>query len=366
MDNPLDELMNETSSRPSHDDPLSLSKFDRIDIVEIPRSRLKNAPYNPRKITPAALIDLRKSIQQHGLVEPLIWNERTGNLVGGHQRLSQLDILEGSPNYLIHVNKVNIDERTEIALNITLNNPNIQGEYDVPVLIDLLRNDRFDTDMTGFKPVDLEFMALNAGMDTSLIDSMFSPEAVEQINSMTAEIDMVMDQADHIRKRNADQSRAKKKVTQPEPPSSDDQVARQSDNSQPKLRRRQPQDEDEVASTSNTSTAGAKDSTQEQPAVSPAPVKKDGPYSEEYFSKTRRRESDATRAQRQQGYYLTLSFATNEQKFAFCRAIGADERTPYYDGPTVAAMLNIQLPSVSQSAESSATKAMSKILDDEA
>lgn len=361
--------MNETAPQPLHNNPLSLSKFDRIDIVEIPRSRLKNAPYNPRKITPAALIDLRKSIQQHGLVEPLIWNERTGNLVGGHQRLSQLDILEGSPNYLIHVNKVNIDERSEIALNITLNNPNIQGEYDVPVLIDLLRNDRFDTDMTGFKPVDFEFMALNAGMDTSLIDSMFSPEAVEQINSMTAEIDMVMDQSDHIRKRNADQAKAKGKAAQPDqsPQSPDEsQPPKQASSSSPKPRRQQPQDEDDTAEVSGKSTSGAKQPVAEPAITSSPPVKKDGPYSEEYFSKTRRRESDSTRAQRQQGYYLTLSFATNEQKFAFCRAIGADERTPYYDGPTVAAMLNIQLPPATQSTQSPAPEVLLEILDDEA
>lgn len=340
-ENPLNDLVSGDApdSHPdSHQDPQttstpSLSKFDRINVVEIPRSQLNNAPYNPRKISPSALIDLRKSLQNHGLVETLIWNERTGNLVGGHQRLSQLDILEGSPNYSIHVNKVDIDERAEVALNIALNNPGMQGEYDIPAMIDLLREDKFDLDLTGFKPIDFEMMALDSGLDTTLVSSMFTPEAIEQVNSMTADIDAVLDQSDQIRKRKAAQS-------------------------QP-LRRQQPQDEDddqiqsEVRGTDGGSRVGvAQDHARyPEPALPITPnqshtatangpaLPADSPYNEEYFGGRKQRESESTKAQREHGYFLTLVFPSNEQKFAFCKAIGASERTPYFDGPTVAGMI---------------------------
>ncbi|MEM8495607.1 MAG: ParB N-terminal domain-containing protein [Planctomycetota bacterium] len=47
------------------------------------------APYNPRKdLKPGdpEYEKLSRSIETFGCVEPLVWNQRTGNLVGGHQR----------------------------------------------------------------------------------------------------------------------------------------------------------------------------------------------------------------------------------------------------------------------------------------
>ena len=51
---------------------------------------LKAADYNPRKdLQPgdAEYEKLKRSIQEFGYVEPVIWNKRTGVVVGGHQRL---------------------------------------------------------------------------------------------------------------------------------------------------------------------------------------------------------------------------------------------------------------------------------------
>ena len=56
-------------------------------------SEIKPAEYNPRVKLSEKDFEykaLRESITQFGLVVPLIVNERTGNLVGGHQRLSVL------------------------------------------------------------------------------------------------------------------------------------------------------------------------------------------------------------------------------------------------------------------------------------
>ena len=60
-----------------------------MNIQKIPAGKLQMAKYNPRKdLQPgdAEYEKLRRSIEEFGYVEPVIWNERTGNIVGGHQR----------------------------------------------------------------------------------------------------------------------------------------------------------------------------------------------------------------------------------------------------------------------------------------
>ena len=51
------------------------------------------ADYNPRKdLQPGdpEYEKLKRSIEQFGYVEPVIWNKQTGRVVGGHQRLKVL------------------------------------------------------------------------------------------------------------------------------------------------------------------------------------------------------------------------------------------------------------------------------------
>ena len=51
------------------------------------------AEYNPRKdLKPgdAEYEKLKRSITEFGYVEPVIWNQTTGRVVGGHQRLKVL------------------------------------------------------------------------------------------------------------------------------------------------------------------------------------------------------------------------------------------------------------------------------------
>jgi len=64
-----------------------------VDIQKIPASQIKAAKYNPRKdLKPGdpEYDKLRRSIEEFGYVEPVIWNKRTGNIVGGHQRYKVL------------------------------------------------------------------------------------------------------------------------------------------------------------------------------------------------------------------------------------------------------------------------------------
>ena len=115
------------------------------------------ADYNPRKISKENLERLKKSIKEFGLVDPLVWNERTNRLIGGHQRLKIL-MEEGVKE--VEVSVVNLPEDKEKALNIALNNPNLQGEWEEEKLVELLKEleEKEISDLTGFE--EREIMAL--------------------------------------------------------------------------------------------------------------------------------------------------------------------------------------------------------------
>ena len=64
-----------------------------MEIRKVPISLLNAAPYNPRKDLQPGDLEYQKiarSIEKYGCVEPIIWNEKTGNVIGGHQRLKVL------------------------------------------------------------------------------------------------------------------------------------------------------------------------------------------------------------------------------------------------------------------------------------
>src|SRR5690606_23577359 len=106
----------------------------RVERVLI--DRINPAAYNPRKdLQPGdpEYDKLKTSIERFGFVEPLVWNERSGNLVGGHQRFK---ILVARGDTEIEVSVVDLDEAEERALNVALNK--IEGEWDQEKLRELL------------------------------------------------------------------------------------------------------------------------------------------------------------------------------------------------------------------------------------
>ena len=60
-----------------------------MNLQRISVDKLKPAKYNPRKdLKPGdpAYKKIKRSLHDFGYVDPVIWNEVTGNIVGGHQR----------------------------------------------------------------------------------------------------------------------------------------------------------------------------------------------------------------------------------------------------------------------------------------
>lgn len=126
-------------------------------IEKMKTEKLLPADYNPRKdLKPgdAEYEKLKRSIEQFGYVEPIIWNKTTGRVVGGHQRLKVLiDMGINEVDCVI----VEMDENKEKALNVALNK--ISGEWDkdkLALLITDLQAEDFDVSLTGFDAAEID------------------------------------------------------------------------------------------------------------------------------------------------------------------------------------------------------------------
>ena len=127
-------------------------------------SELTPAPYNPRKISKKELERLKRSLEEFGYVEPVIWNKATGYVVGGHQRLKALKELGVEE---VDCVVVDLSEDKEKALNIALNK--ISGGWDSDKLyeiLDELDNNKFDITFTGFEMADLDDYRFDSDIDT--------------------------------------------------------------------------------------------------------------------------------------------------------------------------------------------------------
>ena len=126
-------------------------------IESIKAEQLMPAKYNPRKdLKPgdAEYEKLKKSLEEFGYVEPVIWNKTTGNVVGGHQRLK---VLLSMGMTEIDCVVVELSEEKEKALNVALNK--ISGDWDknkLALLIADLQGADFDVSLTGFDPAEID------------------------------------------------------------------------------------------------------------------------------------------------------------------------------------------------------------------
>lgn len=158
------------TSKQSSSEP-SLTKYQTFEPVTMRRSQLKQAPYNPRIISEHARKRLKKAIRELGIVDTVVWNKRTGHVVGGHQRLSILDDLERGRDYLLTVARIDVDEKTESKLNLVLNNWSAQGEWDTEKLEKIVLSLNGDLELTGFDPVEIQALC-----PTPDIESLFADE----------------------------------------------------------------------------------------------------------------------------------------------------------------------------------------------
>ena len=99
-------------------------------VETIPLADIKPFEDNPRTIKSKRFGALRASLTRFGYVDLIVWNKTTGNIVGGHQRYKIL-VEQGVREAKVIV--VEMSEKEELAANLTLNNPNIEGDWDDPI-----------------------------------------------------------------------------------------------------------------------------------------------------------------------------------------------------------------------------------------
>ena len=155
----------------------SLKKFFSSTIVEVKRSEIHPADYNPRKIDEQGKRMLKRSMKQFGVVGGIIVNSQTGNtIVGGHQKVAILDEMYKYPDndYSLRVEMISVDRKTEKTLNIALNNGNISGSWDYDALARLVPD--IDYKDAGLTDADLNMIGcdflLQTEEENSLADAL--------------------------------------------------------------------------------------------------------------------------------------------------------------------------------------------------
>ena len=181
----------------------SLSKYYTAQNVELLRSQIHFADYNPRTIGPENLKTLKKGIKKFGLVGGIVVNKQTGNtLVQGHQRLTVMDDLQKynaethENDYIVRADIIDIDEKSEKELVILLNNPNAQGEWDYDQLKIIVP--QIDYSAAGLTEADLSMIGIGLEQEVAAVtQSLVSSQQVPLGNSF-ADFDGFDDDGDGI------------------------------------------------------------------------------------------------------------------------------------------------------------------------
>lgn len=141
------------------------------------------APYNPRKIDHKQAAALAKAMEHFGDLSGIVVNTRSGNLVGGHQRVKMFGGLEASalkvekqpladgcgtvasgyvdtPWGRWAYREVDWDDATEKAANLAANKHGGSWDLDkLDVVLEELQQIDYDMELTGFDCADVQPLA---------------------------------------------------------------------------------------------------------------------------------------------------------------------------------------------------------------
>ncbi len=158
-----------------------------MNIKRLSIAALTPAPYNPRRtLRPGdpRFEKLARSLSEFDLVQPLVWNSRTGHLVGGHQRL---EVLRHRGWTEVDCVVVDLPLEREKALNVALNNAEVAGDWETDLLADLIADLKsipdFDPTLTGFDEQQLTDLLMQP-VDEELEDE----DAPREVITATLEI----------------------------------------------------------------------------------------------------------------------------------------------------------------------------------
>lgn len=156
-----------------------------VETVRMPLALLLPADYNPRRISDRAMNGLRASLERFGELGGIVYNKRTGRLVGGHQRVKALAAM-GAEDAEVRV--VDLPVAEEKAANLALNHPGIGGEWDdalLAVVLDEIKRDLptafEELQLDGLFVLDIIPNELNDGTDLSPPEPKRCPHCGEEI-----------------------------------------------------------------------------------------------------------------------------------------------------------------------------------------
>ncbi len=141
----------------------------KVEYVSV--AALKPSEYNPRKFSKEQFEQLKTSIKEHSLVEPLVANSapnRKNILIGGHGRLKAAKELGLKTVPVVYVSIPDIE--TEKDLNVRLNKA--VGEFDLELLL---------------KNFSEEFLS-GVGFSSEELDKIFAVEEIPELFDLEKEL----------------------------------------------------------------------------------------------------------------------------------------------------------------------------------
>ena len=169
-----------------------------MDFEKIKLTDLLPAEYNPRVISDEDYEKLENSINEFGLVDPIIVNLKNNRIIGGHQRYKVLmnEYQNGGNDELILIklgdigwtfpqeNLVIEDELHEKALNVALNK--ISGQWNNVKLQELLVEldlEDFNLSLTGFQEFEIDKLNYDQDVEFEEINDLSKEESYDDSDS---------------------------------------------------------------------------------------------------------------------------------------------------------------------------------------
>lgn len=153
-------------------------------------------PHNPRWMSETDMQSLRASLREFDLVEPLVVNRQSNQIVGGHQRV-QAAASEGFTHLTAII--VDLSPAKEMALNLALNR--IKGEWDYKKLAVVFADlEGEDWEATGWQPAEVDSILASLGRDSDLMSTFAGDvKASNLVNADAAELEQVIQQQVRVR-----------------------------------------------------------------------------------------------------------------------------------------------------------------------
>ena len=170
----------------------NMHPLQKFEAIKIHRSQINFASYNPRAIDDDARKNLRNNLKTKGLLDTLVWNKTTGNLVSGHQRLNILDEYYQkkfkSLDYYLTVAMVELTQQEEVEQNIFFNNARAMGSFDDDLMTKLFKDPDFgniDFKAAGMNDEDISFYGIT--VDLGSIDNTTLEQTIQSFEAKKEE-----------------------------------------------------------------------------------------------------------------------------------------------------------------------------------